>query len=598
MADTPIRRCAVYTRKSSEEGLEQDFNSLHAQREACEAFVKSQAGEGWKLIKAAYDDGGFSGGTMERPALQKLLANIREGLVDVVVVYKVDRLTRSLADFARIVELFDAHAVSFVAVTQQFNTTTSMGRLTLNVLLSFAQFEREVIGERIRDKVAASKRKGMWVGGGLPTGYDVRERRLVVNHREARTVRQIFERYLELGSVRLLRRDLDERRIVSGVKRSKNGKQRGGKPFSRGALYHLLSNPIYVGEIRHKDERYAGQHEAIVSRDLWERAQQGLRARGVRHGEGRKTEAPRSPLAGRLFDDEGEPLYVQGAAKGHRRYRYYVAKKRVRSGPEDPEQGWRVPAAELERSVSAAALQILADHGAIAHAVEESENDARRLLGLLKSAQAWIERLRTEREAAAALTELVERTDLSHDGIRVSLKLPILPADERKGVPPRHIALSKFVPMQMKRRGVETRMVLEGATPARVDLPLLKTVARARRWCQDLISHRVRSISELARREGLDRRSVHRLLRLGFCRRGSSRQSPKAASRPISLRSVSSDESIFPCCGAHKNRRSDSHSEKSLGLAPRAGGAPLQPNATGQTPLSEESGPARIRFAL
>src|SRR5216684_1303108 len=207
MADTPIRRCAVYTRKSSEEGLEQDFNSLHAQREACEAFIKSQAGEGWRLIKTAYDDGGLSGGTMERPALQHLLTNIREGLIDLIVVYKVDRLTRSLADFAKMVELFDTHSVSFVAVTQNFNTTTSMGRLTLNVLLSFAQFEREVIGERIRDKVAASKRKGMWMGGTLPMGYDVRERKLVVNHDEARTVREIFERYLELGGVRELKHE-------------------------------------------------------------------------------------------------------------------------------------------------------------------------------------------------------------------------------------------------------------------------------------------------------------------------------------------------------------------------------------------------------
>jgi site-specific DNA recombinase len=517
MADTPIRRCAIYTRKSTEEGLEQDFNSLHAQREACEAFIKSQAGEGWKLIKTGYDDGGFSGGTMERPALQHLLADIRQGLIDVVVVYKVDRLTRALADFAKMVELFDAQKVSFVAVTQQFNTTTSMGRLTLNVLLSFAQFEREVIGERIRDKIAASKRKGMWVGGGLPTGYEVHERKLVVNQGQAQTVRQIFERYLELGGVRLLKKDLDQHGIVSGIKISKNGKQRGGKPLSRGALYHLLSNPIYLGEIRHKNERYPGQHEAIVSRELWERVEQRLRARAVRRGEGRKTEAPRSPLAGKLFDEKGEPLYVQGAAKGHRRYRYYVSKKRVRSGPEDAEHRWRLSAPELERSVSAAARQILADRSAIAQAVEESGSDAHRLPAILKSAQAWVERLRAQQEAAAALADLIERTDLSRDGIRVSLKLAIPPAEEQKGVPPRHIALTKFVAMQMKRRGVEMRLVLEGdSTPARVDLPLLKAVARARQWSQDLIAGRVQSVSEIARREQLDRRSVHRLLRLGF----------------------------------------------------------------------------------
>src|ERR1700688_757072 len=218
MANTSIKRCAIYTRKSSEEGLEQDYNSLHAQREACEAFILSQAGEGWRLIKTAYDDGGSSGAGMERPGLQQLLSNIRDGLVDTVVVYKVDRLTRSLTDFARMVELFDAKSVSFVAVTQQFNTTTSMGRLTLNVLLSFAQFEREVIGERIRDKVAASKRKGIWMGGVLPLGYDVRERKLVVNHDEAQTVRHIFERYLDLCSVRLLKTDLDRRGIVSSVR--------------------------------------------------------------------------------------------------------------------------------------------------------------------------------------------------------------------------------------------------------------------------------------------------------------------------------------------------------------------------------------------
>ena len=269
------RRCAVYTRKSSEEGLEQNFNSLHAQREACEAFIKSQASEGWKLVKTAYDDGGLSGGTMERPALKRLLADIGEGLIDVVVVYKVDRLTRSLADFAKMVELFDAHGVSFVAVTQQFNTTTSMGRLTLNVLLSFAQFEREVTGERIRDKIAASKRKGMWMGGVPPLGYDVRERRLVINPAEADTVRNIYERYLELGCVRQLSKELEQRGIKSKVRVSRNGIKSGGCRFSRGALYELLANPIYIGEIRHKQERHPGQHEAILSKELWEKCSSG-----------------------------------------------------------------------------------------------------------------------------------------------------------------------------------------------------------------------------------------------------------------------------------------------------------------------------------
>jgi site-specific DNA recombinase len=264
-----VKRCAVYTRKSSEEGLEQDFNSLQAQREACEAFIKSQAGEGWRLIKIAYDDGGFSGGTIERPALQQLLADIRQKRVDVIVVYKVDRLTRSLADFAKMVEAFDQHGVSFVAVTQQFNTTTSMGRLTLNVLLSFAQFEREVTGERIRDKIAASKKRGLWMGGTVPLGYDVVDRRLVINPPEAETVRGIYKRYLGVGSIRLLKQDLDRRRIVSKRRLSKAGQHSGGSAFSRGALYELLANPIYVGEIRHRKDRHPGRHQAIVDRELW-----------------------------------------------------------------------------------------------------------------------------------------------------------------------------------------------------------------------------------------------------------------------------------------------------------------------------------------
>lgn len=517
MANTAIRRCAIYTRKSSEEGLEQDFNSLQAQREACEAFIRSQSGEGWRLVKAAYDDGGFSGGTMERPALQRLFQDIRSGLIDVVVVYKVDRLTRSLADFARMVELFDAHGVSFVAVTQQFNTTTSMGRLTLNVLLSFAQFEREVIGERIRDKVAASKRKGIWMGGALPLGYDVRERRLVVNQDEARTVRHIFERYLELGSVRLLKKDLDRREIVSGTKVSKKGNRRGGKPFSRGALYCLLSNPIYLGEIRHKQECHPGQHEPVVNRELWEQVQERLRDQVARRDEGRKTEAPKSPLAGKLFDESGEPLYVQGAAKGKRRYRYYVSRKLVRGGSEDAEHGWRVSAPELERSVSAAAQEMLADRDAIARASEDSGIDANRLPSVLKSAQGWIESLRAGSDAASPLAELAERVELSREGIRVSLKLPISAVEERDGTRSSHIALAKFIPMQMKRRGIEMRLVLEGDSgPSQIDLPLLKAVARARRWSDDLVSGRVQSVDELAKRERIEGRSARRLIRLGF----------------------------------------------------------------------------------
>jgi site-specific DNA recombinase len=518
MADTPIRRCAIYTRKSTEEGLEQEFNSLHAQREACEAFIRSQAGEGWRLVSTAYDDGGFSGGTMERPALQQLLTDIRRSLIDVVVVYKVDRLTRALADFAKMVELFDAQGVSFVAVTQQFNTTTSMGRLTLNVLLSFAQFEREVIGERIRDKVAASKRKGMWIGGTRPLGYDVRERKLVVNQAEAETVRHIFERYLELGRVRLLMRDLQARGIVTGMKVSRSGNTQGGKPFSRGGLYHLLGNPVYVGEIRHKRDRHPGQHEPIVSRELWEQVQEKLRSGAVRHGEGHKTEAIKSPLAGKLFDDSGDPLYVQaGGGKGGRLYRYYVSKRLVIGDSRDAEKAWRVSAPQIERVVCAAAAKLLGDHGAIAQALEESGIDGHRLPSVLESATTSVERLSSESESGSALAQLTDRIDLKSNGVQVALKLPIPASGQDDGASPTHLALGRFISMQMKRRGVEMRLVLEGdTTPSPVDLPLLKAIARARRWSQDLIYGRVRSVGELAKREGLDRRSVRRLLRLGF----------------------------------------------------------------------------------
>src|SRR5205807_5013373 len=263
-------RCAIYTRKSSEEGLEQEFNSLQAQREACEAFITSQRQEGWVCVPAGYDDGGFSGASRERPALQRLLADITAGRVDTIVVYKIDRLTRSLADFAKIVEILDARSASFVSVTQQFNTTTSMGRLTLNVLLSFAQFEREVIGERIRDKIAASKRKGMWMGGVPPLGYRVQDRKLVVIDSEAEIVRFVFRRYAALGSVRLLKEELEGLGIKSKSWTSASGRLIGGKPFSRGALYLMLQNRTYLGEIVHKGQPHSGEHPPIIDQPLWD----------------------------------------------------------------------------------------------------------------------------------------------------------------------------------------------------------------------------------------------------------------------------------------------------------------------------------------
>jgi DNA invertase Pin-like site-specific DNA recombinase len=317
-------RCAIYTRKSSDEGLEQAFNSLDAQREACAAFALSQKHEGWSVLPTLYDDGGYSGGTLDRPALQRLLADIAEAKIDVVVVYKIDRLTRSLFDFAKIVEAFDARGVSFVSITQQFNTTTSMGWLTLNVLLSFAQFEREVAGERIRDKIAASKKKGMWMGGLPPLGYDVRGRKLVVNEEEAQTVLQIFRRYVDLRSVRALKVELDAAGIRSKHRSFADGTEYGGHKLSRGALYLMLQNRIYRGEITHKGNAYPGEHKAIVDQPLWDKGQAVLAENRVDRTTGADAKYP-SLLAGLVFDDSGERLTPTHAVKKGTRYRYYVS---------------------------------------------------------------------------------------------------------------------------------------------------------------------------------------------------------------------------------------------------------------------------------
>src|SRR5467141_499038 len=349
-------RCAIYTRVSTDHGLEQDFNSLDAQYDAAEAYIRSQVHAGWALIRTRYADGGYSGGSTERPALQRLLADVRARKVDVIVVYKVDRLTRSLADLARLVGIFDAQGVSFVSVTQQFNTTGSMGRLTLNVLLSFAQFEREVTGERIRDKIAASKKKGMWMGGNVPLGYDASARTLIVNPAEAETVRRIFALYIELGSVRRVKEEAD--RLWLSTKRSTtaNGIERGGRSFSRGHIYDLLSNPIYIGEIAHKGRLYPGQHPALIDTETWTAVRDRLAANASDHR--RKADAAEpSLLAGVLSDARGERLTPSHAVKKGRRYRYYVSGALITQAGTDRAQGWRLPAQEIEDAV----IRVLAD---------------------------------------------------------------------------------------------------------------------------------------------------------------------------------------------------------------------------------------------
>ena len=349
MAEATRQRCAVYTRKSTDEGLDQSFNSLDAQREACAAYVMSQQHEGWTLLPDFYDDGGYSGGTMDRPGLRQLLADVKSGRVDVVVVYKIDRLTRSLADFAKIVEVLDEAGASFVSVTQAFNTTTSMGRLTLNVLLSFAQFEREVAAERIRDKVAASKKRGMWMGGPVPLGYLVENRKLLVEPAEAATVREIMQRYTRSGSVRELLHELRRDGIVSKRRVSKNGRVTGGVPFGRGALYALLANRIYLGKIVHKGTAYPGEHEAIVEPELFEAVQARLAER-TNPRSPRCSRRRQSLLTGMIFDRASRPMSPMHTRNHGRRYRYYASN----TSNDDSKPAQRLPAGELEIAVGTA----------------------------------------------------------------------------------------------------------------------------------------------------------------------------------------------------------------------------------------------------
>src|SRR5437868_4644676 len=411
-------RCAIYTRKSSEEGLEQEFNSLQAQREACEAFIESQRQEGWVCLRAAYDDGGFSGARMDRPALQRLLADLTAGRVDTIVVYKIDRLTRLLADFAKIVEILDTRGASFVSVTQQFNTTTSMGRLTLNVLLSFAQFEREVIGERIRDKIAASKRKGMWMGGVPPLGYRVQDRKLVVIDSEAEIVRFVFRRYAALGSVRLLKEELEGLGIKSKSWTSASGRLIGGNPFSRGALYLMLQNRTYLGEIVHKGQSHPGEHAPIVDQPLWDAAQSRLADNSAERSSGTRTREP-SLLAGRLFDPDGNPMTPTHAVKKGTRYRYYVSRPLITKDHGERSAGLRIPAAEIEQLVTSRMRQWLLDPASIYQATRFSDASAQRrvVARAAEIGKIWPELSGTRHRAL--VTALIERIDVRADQIDI-----------------------------------------------------------------------------------------------------------------------------------------------------------------------------------
>jgi DNA invertase Pin-like site-specific DNA recombinase len=525
-------RCAIYTRKSSDEGLEQDFNSLDAQREACEAFIKSQRHEGWSAHPTHYDDGGVSGATMHRPALQRLLDAVSEGEVSIVVVYKVDRLTRSLADFAKIVEHFDANGVSFVSVTQQFNTTTSMGRLTLNVLLSFAQFEREVTAERIRDKIAASKQKGMWMGGVPPLGYVVADRQLVIDEAQASTVRYIYRRYVELGSVEALRQALKREGIQSPQRTFRSGRIVGGKPMGRGALYRLLQNRIYRGEVVHKDEAYPGQHDAIIDETLWDTVQSKLEANRVARALAQDAKAP-SLLAGRLVDERGQPLTPSHAVKRGKRYRYYISKALTTGRRSDHPGGLRIPAGELEQVVLNRVQTFFADASDVLDALGHSTITTTELETLLGAAyqlsRTWssldpAELLSLVKVTVVRVVVWPDRLDIELDVSHLPDVLKSSPADwaelnARRNATTTTDCITLSVAAQLKRAGLGKRLVVpgrRGRRPANPDPTLMSLLVKAYDFQSRVMKDRAASLKTLAREAGVTPSYFTRLLRLSY----------------------------------------------------------------------------------
>jgi site-specific DNA recombinase len=523
-------RCAVYTRKSSEEGLEQEFNSLHAQREACEAYIKSQRHEGWACLAQHYDDGGLSGATMDRPALQQLLTDIQAGKVDAVVTYKVDRLTRSLADFAKIVEIFDAKGVSFVSVTQQFNTTSSMGRLTLNVLLSFAQFEREVTGERIRDKIAASKKKGMWMGGMPPLGYRASDHKLIVVDSEAETVRHIFRRYAALGSVRLLQQELEAQGIRSKRWTSSTGRHWGGKPIVRGALYRMLQNRIYRGAIVHKDQHYPGEHMPIIDQGLWDEVQTKLIRNAMEHRNGENMKNA-SLLAGLLFDGQGHRMTPTHAIKKGTRYRYYVSNPLISESRPDAPDGLRIPAGDFEQLVMTRIGQFLSEPAkvfeALAPHVETAAQQRHMLHRAAELAANW-PALKPS-QLRSILAALIQRVVVRVARIDIHLLPSRIAGLLRDGSPGPASASTEpdkeqpvvlSVPVQLRRVGFGIKMLIdETASPGRAARPdprLIKLIARAHLLNSKLAESKSENLMALAQCQRMTSSYFTRVLRLTF----------------------------------------------------------------------------------
>jgi len=511
---TKRKRCAIYTRKSTEDGLEQEFNSLDAQRGACAAYISSQASEGWEAVPDLYDDGGFSGGKMERPALQKLLTEVKAGKIDIIVVYKVDRLTRSLADFAKIVEILDAHEASFVSVTQSFNTTNSMGRLTLNVLLSFAQFEREVTGERIRDKIAASKKKGMWMGGNIPMGYDVIDRKLIVLEKDAKTVRHIFNRYLALRSVPALKQELDLDGVTSPSRISRIGKRLGGRPLTPGAIYHILQNRIYTGKIVHQGKAYAGEHGAIVDDHLFERVQQQLQSNRVSRRNGEHVDAP-SLMPGMVFDGLGRPMTPTKTIHSGRCYRYYASRCETNEVKQHPV--WRVPASDLEEIVIGKLSNFLSDHSALQDQFQGcSLQELEQIFDLAK--------VRSKELCAAEphgqrklLLDWISRVVIGNNEVEFKVKLEaIFSSSISNDDPMSNLKLS--VPASLVHNGKQTRLAIPPSScdaPQHKDAALIKLVAKA--WkARCAIEASTDYPKHIAAQEGYEADYFARLVRLGY----------------------------------------------------------------------------------
>ena len=513
-------RCAIYTRVSTDAGLDQDFNSLDAQYDAAQAYIRSQAHAGWMLVRTRYDDGGFSGGSTDRPALQQLLADIKAHKINVIVVYKVDRLTRSLVDFAKLIELFDAHGVSFVSVTQQFNTTTSMGRLTLNVLLSFAQFEREVASERIRDKIGASKRKGLWVGGVVPLGYQAKERKITVVEQEAKTVRHIFRRYLELGSLNLLMADLRTIGIKTKVRPLANGKTIGGIPFTRGPLAAFLRNRFYVGEVRYRGEIFAGEQPAILDRKLFEAVQAKLDQQRINRNTARRESG--SLLIGRIFDARGNRMTPTYAVKKRVRYRYYISAPLVQGQPEKAAKINRVPAAEVDRLIIAAVrkhLEVRAER-----VVPEGSNP----ITDVDLIATHITRVDVKQDHLAIHLAIMseEPNETQKDITTPECKngnnrtQPVV-GDERNHPQANILVVAWKKPPSKKPREIippaahsshQDQRPIRAETRAR----LVTAIARSRQWLDELVAGTVQNVEQIADREKCSIRQVNRTMTLAF----------------------------------------------------------------------------------